>query len=402
MAGLHRRGKRVLEEFKAFANSSRRYDRGRPLAAHANAEMLLYAMNPVYIESTQGGTSASRGFGAFIWIAGMMVCVFGGIFGIYLLGQAGESVGAGMSLLLFVMSVVVLVGSIIPGLMAYLTFFAPTDAVVRFDRKRQMAYMPAGKRLLEIPWSRLTPVVQGMAASPMLPARMYRGLFVEYGADHVPLVTEGVPHVLQVGQASGGEPGALFSLEYVRRYMDEGPESVPRPNRDQWLHHRPDWRAMFNFVHLVDGWMQERHARSEAAPWAQTVVFALMFPLMFLLQVTHWLALRVAPLPKWPKALQAQHAADLAELGLRPDGQPVGSPAGGTDLRAPAQGWKRIAPWIAVPLALLSPVVFWGSLLVLLPVELGLKQATLLSVAMGIAATAITVLSLPEAHETAV
>lgn len=286
--------------------------------------------------------------------------------------------------------------------MVYLTFFAPTDAVVRFDRKRQMAYMPAGKRLLEIPWSRLTPVVQGMAASPMLPARMYRGLFVEYGADHMPLVTDGVPHVLQVGQASGGEPGALFSLEYVRRYMEEGPQAVPRPNRDQWLHHRPTWRAMFNFVHLVDGWMQERHARSEAAPWGQTVVFALMFPLMFLLQVTHWLALRVAPLPKWPKALQAQHAADLAELGVRPDGQPVGSPAGGADPRAPAQGWKRIAPWIAVPLAVLSPVVFWGSLLVLLPVALSLMQATLLSVAMGIAATAITVLSLPEAHETAV
>lgn len=52
---------------------------------------------------------------------------------------------------------------------------------------------------------------------------MYRGMFVEYGADNAPLVTDGVPHVLQVWQASGGEPGALLSLEYVRRYMEEGP-----------------------------------------------------------------------------------------------------------------------------------------------------------------------------------
>ena len=400
MAGLRRRGKRVLEEFKAFANSTRRYDRGRPLAAHANAEMLLYAANPVYIESTQGGTSAGRGLGVLIWIFGMLTCIGGALWLAYSGFKYQQNFWGVITNIL--MSGTLLAGSAIPGLMVYLTFFAPTDAVVRFDRKRQMAYMPAGKRLLEIPWSRLTPVVQGMAASPMLPTRMYRGLFVEYGADHVPLVTDGVPHVLQVGQASGGEPGALFSLEYVRRYMDEGPASVPRPNRDQWLHHRPDWRAMFNFVHLVDGWMQERHARSEAAPWGQTVVFALMFPLMFLLQVTHWLALRVAPLPKWPQALQTQHAADLTELGVRPDGQPVGSPAGGANLRAPAQGWKRIAPWIAVPLAVLSPVVFWGSLLVVLPVTLSLMLATLLSVAMGIAATAITVLSLPEAHETAV
>ena len=53
MAGLRRRGKRVLEEFKAFAHSTRKYDRGRPLAAHANAEMLLYAVNLSGVEAVR-------------------------------------------------------------------------------------------------------------------------------------------------------------------------------------------------------------------------------------------------------------------------------------------------------------------------------------------------------------
>lgn len=414
MVGLRRRGKRVLEDFKAFAHNTRRYDRGRPLAAHASAEWLLYAANPVYIETTQGGTSAARGFGALIWLAGTFFCLTAGGSMVYLGFKDIIIHDDVMGLFMAVLGLVLFIGSAIPGLMVYLSFFAPTDSVVRFDRKRQVVYIRIGKGVVEIPWSSLTPVVQGMAASPMLPGRMYRGLFVEYGVGDEPRTTDGVPHVLQVGQASGGKEGALFFLEHVRRYMEEGPQSVPRPKEGQWLRHRPTWRAMFNFVHLVDGWALEQHERSEAAPWAQTVMFALMFPLMFPLQFTHWLALRVAPLPKWPKELEAQHAADLAELGVRPDGsreagmrrQPVmrvngkkiEPPEGQADQppSEPVQdGWfGRMAAWVAVPLGFLSPLVFWGTLAVVLPIDLSLGQATLLSVGMGVVAVAVTVLSM--------
>ena len=404
-----RRGKRVLDDFKAFAHNTKRYDSAGSLAAHANAEWLLYAANPVYIEATQGGTSPARGFGALIWFFATVASLWIGVSILYYGFRDND-------FLLVLMGPVLIAGSLIPGMMVYLSFFAPTDAVVRFDQKRQVAYTRIGRGVVEISWSRLTPVVQGMAASPMLPSRTYRGLFVEYGPGGDPRMTDGVPHILQIGQASGGEEGALFFLEYVRRYMEEGPQSVPTPKAGQWLRHRPTWRAMFNFVHLVDGWALEQHERSEAAPWPQTVVFALMFPLLFLLQFTHWLALRVAPLPKWPKELEAQHAADLAELGVRPDGsresnirrQPVVRVNGqrtepsaaetARDLQPePVQhgGFDRLAPWVAVPLGFLSPVVFWGSLLVLLPFELSLGQATALSVGMGVVAVAVTVLSLP-------
>lgn len=413
MAGLLRRDKRALDELKAFAHNTKRYDSGRSLTAHANAEWLLYAANPVYIETTQGGTSAARGFGALIWLGGVAACISGAMW-LFYFGIKYEPSSFGV-LKSFVMGVLLIAGSAIPGIMVYLSFFAPTDAVVRFDRKCQVAYMRIGKGVVEIPWSRLTPVVQGMAASPMLPSRTYRGLFVEYGPGDEPRTTDGVPHILQVGQASGGEEGALFFLEYVRRYMEEGLQSVPRPKAGQWLRHRPTWRAMFNFVHLVDGWALEQNERSEAAPWSQTVVFALMFPLMFPLQFTHWLALRVAPLPKWPKELEARHAADLAELSVRPDGsressmrrqpvvrvngrqvEPPTAEVGRTETASAQRGWlDRLAPWVAVPLGFLSPAVLWGTLLVLLPFELSLGQATAISVGMGIVAVAVTVLSLP-------
>jgi hypothetical protein len=43
----------------------------------------------------------------------------------------------------------------------------------------------------------------------------------------------------------------------------------------------------------------------------------LFFPLLFPLQFTNWLALRVAPLPKWPRDLTDMHNADVAAAGAQ-------------------------------------------------------------------------------------
>jgi hypothetical protein len=66
---------------------------------------------------------------------------------------------------------------------------------------------------------------------------------------------------------------------------------------------------------MADDWRRWRENRAKPgvapAPWVRTIAFLLLFPLFFPLQFTNWLALVVAPKPKWPKELDALHQADL-------------------------------------------------------------------------------------------
>lgn len=404
MKKLWKGGEKALENFKAFAHNTRHYPQDQPLTSGPVGDWLLYAANPVYLEVTQGGTSSIRGFAAIIWMGGAITCLYIGAGGFISGMQDSDWISIIFAPILFI-------GGLIPASLVYISFFLPTDIIVRFDRKRQLAHLWTPKGPIEIPWANLTPIVQGMATSPMLPSRTYRGMHVEYAPDGEPRSTHGVPHIIQVGQPSGTEECALFFLEYVRRYMKEGLHAVPRPQK--WLRHRPRWRAMFNFINCVDEWEMELERPSQIPPWGTTVLLAVMFPLLFPMQVTHWLALKVAPRPHWPRQLEATHAADLAELGLRPrEGwqeaprrQPVVRLNG--ELQPPALqaepmqtvtdgNWRdRLAAWVAVPLAFASPILFWGGLADLLPFKMTLTQIFVWPLLMGFAATAIALLSLP-------
>lgn len=437
MGVLSGRAKRAFENFKAYAHSTRRYPPGRQLAAYAYPEWLLYAVNPVYAEVSQGGASPMRGSGAIIFLMLLLTCIIGGGFLIYMEAHdwgRGIDFNAGMSMFGVILGLLLIFGSIIPALWLYLNFLTPTDAVLRFDRKRQVAWMWTGKGAIEIPWSHLTPAVQGMAVSPLIPARTYRGLYVGFGPGDELRFTDGIPHVMQIGPVTGGEEGALFSLEWVRRYMEEGPQSVPRPHR--LLRHRPEWRAMFNFVGLITDWDAVFRGESKERPWLVTAMFVGLFPwFMFLFQVTNWLALRVAPLPKWPRDLEARHAADLAEVGpqsdgisqprqprkavVRVNGQLVESDPNRADQQSPIAGatsanraapWReRIAAMLSIGLAVVSTTLVWFPMLTMMAgLEYGgwlgalsnwmkdrfLTLAFLYAILLGAISTAIAIVSL--------
>lgn len=400
MAAWKNKSRKALEQFKAFADSTRRYDKVGRLADHAAAENLLYAANPIYIETTQGGTSPIRGFGAVIWLGAMLACWYGSYAGFRILSSNSSSGGLDiLSALLFFLSALILFGSVLPGFLLFFSFFTPTDAVVRFDRKRQVAYKWSDQGLIEIPWAKLTPVVQGMMTSPMQASRTYRAMLVEYAPNGEPRSTNGVPHLMQLGWPSGDEQGALLALEYVRRYMDEGWQAVPRPQ--QWLRHRPRWRAMFNFVGIVDDWAREEREPSELGkPWGLALFFGSAGLAMIPMQITNWLALQVAPKPRWPRTLKVQHARDLAEIGYRPDGRRAGvaddiavSPAAASG--DPSSWLDRLVACIAIPMALLSPLLFWVGAFGFVPgFKIGIYEAALWSCVLGLGATALALLSI--------
>jgi hypothetical protein len=218
--------------------------------------------------------------------------------------------GTPFSLLLLVL------GAVLAILMFGSAFFAVTDPTVRFDHKRQKVWMWTGKGPIEMDWARLVPRVESSVATAYATVKTYRGQYAEVGADGNILVTKGIPHLFQVGQISAAEEGVRPGMEYVRLYMDCGPHAVRPP--DKFLSHRTPWYAMVNFIGMANEWVRWRENRDKPgvapAPWVRTIGFVLLFPLFFPLQFTNWLALVVAPRPKWPKELEAMHAADLAQL----------------------------------------------------------------------------------------
>jgi len=212
--------------------------------------------------------------------------------------------------------------ALVPLIWFYLSFFAVTDVVVRFDRKRGKVWMWTGGGPIEMRWADLQPAVMGMAASAHLPSRTYRGVYAEFDASGQIRTTRNIPHLIQVGQISAAEAGVMPALEYVREFMERGPGVLPPPNR--LLQHRPRWYAMVNFLGLADEWALIAAGKPAplGKPWVRTIGFVLFFPLLFPLQFTNWLALRIAPIPKWPKEIADMHAADLADSD-RPKRKPV-------------------------------------------------------------------------------
>lgn len=193
------------------------------------------------------------------------------------------------------------------------SFLNVTDPIVRLDARRQKVWMWTGKGAIEIDWSRLTPRIESSIATAYATVKVYRGQYAELGPDGKPRQTHGLPHVFQCGEPAAAEEAVLPSMEYLRSYMENGPQSVHPPAK--LLSHRPRWYAMVNFFGLADSWVDWKAGRGKPdAPgmpmWA-TFFAVLLFPVLFPLQVTNWLALTVAPRPKWPKALREMHDAEL-------------------------------------------------------------------------------------------
>lgn len=317
--------KKALESLQKHAQSLRRLPQAQQISPWPQAEDLVYAINQIYLEITQGGSSPMRGWGALIFLFGLYGMGLGAFLGVDLALHGRDSVdGLNVisALAIVVMSGLLLLASLLPLFWLYMSFFAVTDVVVRFDRKRGKVWMWTGSGPIEMRWADLQPGVMGLAASAHLPGRTYRGVYAEFDASGQIKVTRNIPHLIQVGQISAAEAGVMPGLEYVRAFMEHGPRGLPPPNR--LLQHRPRWYAMVNFLGLADEWALIANGQPGplGKPWIRTIGFVVFFPLLFPLQFTNWLALRVAPIPKWPREITDMHAADLAELD-KPRRKPV-------------------------------------------------------------------------------
>lgn len=309
------------ERTKLHAHNARTLPVNRALSGFANGDQMVYALNPAYLEIGQGGVSPMRGWGAI---------AFGMILHLLVLGidstvrsisdrwdrygfDGPDGIGFGVLLeILFVMCITAL-GLLVCGVYFAVNFFSVTDATIRLDNKRKKVWLWTSKGPIEIDWHKLTPRVESSVATAYATVKTYRGQYAELGPDGSPLTTNGIPHVFQCGQIAAAEEGVLPSMEYVRRYMDIGPDAVEPPAK--FLSHKVRWYALVNLFGMADDWVRWKENRERPgvapAPWIRTVIFIVLFPVFFPMQFTNWLALAIAPKPKWPRELESMHQADL-------------------------------------------------------------------------------------------
>jgi hypothetical protein len=78
---------------------------------------------------------------------------------------------------------------------------------------------------------------------------------------------------------------------------------------------------MFNFAGIAEDWADyfAKRPLPLGPPYGTTIAFLVLFPVLFPMQITNWLALMWAPCPKWPKDLLCMHQQDLAEWGHSSD-----------------------------------------------------------------------------------
>lgn len=185
-----------------------------------------------------------------------------------------------------------------------LELFTQRHIIARFNRKTRQVYLNRPKYaggLVVLPWDATI-----AAIDPDAPDSQVIGecLALAWPQEFNPGI--GYEEMAFVGQPMDGNREVLGFWEFIRRYMEEGPDAVPRPKRLRPLFPWP-WnsvRATLNFMGPV--------LRRGGKPYALAVGL-LLSPLMALHALCHWISLLLCWPTRWPR--------EIAEAGL--PGKPV-------------------------------------------------------------------------------
>ncbi|MGY0560032.1 DUF6708 domain-containing protein [Luteimonas sp. A277] len=171
--------------------------------------------------------------------------------------------------------------------------FAYTHYPIRFNRKTRMVHVFRGKSqggVLTVPWDEVFWHI----------GRGYEQKFLCDVRGHV-LDGDMVSDTFAVGHYFDDDrlDRILSVWEFIRRYMDEGPEAVAEHPLDRLIHESPKPTLKNCFIHaytsLGPGFTSLRF-----------VLFFLFYPIVGVLTLTRWLVLNTCKEPVWPAEIEAE------------------------------------------------------------------------------------------------
>ena len=229
--------KKALRQLKAYGALDQRA-RGwqnlppvnRYSGESARGDDLVFGMNGTTLEIGQG----LSGFRGYLWPAlfpGSLAMLLGyPVFLAYrLFFEAGIQLDWLILLADFLILVVGMPMCVLTLAMGFNDLFGYADSPVRFDRARRKVYVWASRKAgpLELDWDRLQPLTQSATALPVQVNPMKSVLLVERDAQGNVLFDGDYPRIAQVGHAGLTREASVAAYEFVRVFMEQGPQALP-------------------------------------------------------------------------------------------------------------------------------------------------------------------------------
>jgi len=314
-------GPNYLEEFlgpeRTNENAKTEWGPAERASEHPTDGKAFYEVNDTFIEARAAWQEEKRGLMTFLTIGlgyGIGICFFGwvcwqlfnlAIYGRTTGGRTADEMGAWFFLVLFA---IVGVG------VAYLVWkyalkfirtelFTQRHLLIRFNRRTRQVHLHRPKYaggIVTLPWEATL-----AAINPQLPDSQGLGDTLALGWPHE-RTGAGFDEMAFVGPPLDGNREMEGLWEYIRRYMEDGPQSVPKPkslrSRFPW-----PWDSLKASLHFMRPMW-----RRGGGLWVVIAVLVLS-PLIALHSLSHWVSMLLCWRPRWPR--------DIREAG-RP-GKPV-------------------------------------------------------------------------------
>ena len=103
--------------------------------------------------------------------------------------------------------------------------------------------------------------------------------------------------ITMVGKPTRNGSELLAFWEYIRRYMEEGPEAAPKPQKVIGKFPWP-WRSFMAVWHLDSRFFKTPQL------WIFVLVYSLLLPLITIHAIGHWISLLLCYEPKFPRVIE--------------------------------------------------------------------------------------------------
>jgi hypothetical protein len=290
--------------------ASRRVDVHKPVADEATDAYTVFAMNDIYLEICDGSYRQQGwgllaflvGFPAFAFLAGF--CIQSAVVDTPAMVRSGEQgmFSAGM----WVLAAINLLCCALTVAMLLRDCFNYRHKAVRFNRQTRMVYAfrhngPGG--VISVPWDKAFFYPHRLPSNSMAggaPTLMRCFVLDDAGKKIVDTFSFGARTVNGADESTPIGKQVLYQIqanfEFIRRYMEQGPDAVPKVER--YLARGPSLRAS------ISVWFYGLGAVASAGG-AMRILTLLVSAPMFLLSILHYIAQLTSREPVWPTEIES-------------------------------------------------------------------------------------------------
>ncbi|WBX87280.1 DUF6708 domain-containing protein [Achromobacter mucicolens] len=276
------------------------------VSEHPSAAGSIYAFNDIYIELRAGALQDKRGFLTLFTLPALylvltlleMSTIFSTVWWTHVYPWSSRPADAGDYIAALALPLITLALILVLRRFAWrwlrLENFVQRRLLIRFNRITRQVYLHRPRYaggIAILAWEQVS--AEAGVGKPEV-AGTGTQLLLAWTQDMT-----GLPHshLMFVGKTADGTSDLVNLWEFIRRYMEEGPDSVPRPRRlltklpwpwlslaAPWSFLKPLWRA----------------GQRRLVVWLSV----LLSPVMLIHAAGHWISLLLCWEPRWPRIIR--------------------------------------------------------------------------------------------------